>query len=44
MSFLLNDLPYTPDALEPAISKFTIELHHGKYYINYLTKLNKIVD
>lgn len=44
MSFLLNDLPYAPDALEPAISKFTIELHHGKYYNNYLTDLNKLVD
>jgi superoxide dismutase, Fe-Mn family len=43
MSFISTDLPFAPDALEPAISKRTIELHHGKYYNNYLTNLNKLV-
>jgi Fe-Mn family superoxide dismutase len=44
MSFISTDLPYAPEALEPAISKVTLELHHGKYYTDYLTKLNKIVE
>lgn len=43
MSFLLRDLPYSPNALEPAISRLTIELHHGKYYNDYLTNLNRLV-
>jgi superoxide dismutase, Fe-Mn family len=44
MSFLQTDLPFAPDALEPCISRLTIELHHGKYYIDYLANLNRLVD
>jgi superoxide dismutase, Fe-Mn family len=44
MSFIQTDLPYAPDALAPAISKLTVELHHGKYYNDYLTKLNNLVE
>lgn len=36
MPFVLPPLPYEPDALEPYISRKTIELHHGKYQGTYV--------
>ncbi|KAL7424437.1 Superoxide dismutase [Mn], mitochondrial [Cryptotrichosporon argae] len=36
----LPDLPYAYDALEPAISKSIMELHHKKHHQTYVTGLN----
>jgi superoxide dismutase, Fe-Mn family len=44
MSFKLMDLPYDEAALEPAMSKRTVELHHGKHHASYVKKLNELVD
>lgn len=38
--FELMKLPYATDALEPAISKATVELHHGKHLQGYVNNLN----
>jgi Fe-Mn family superoxide dismutase len=43
MSFELPALPYAHDALEPFISKETIEYHYGKHHNAYLTNLNKLI-
>jgi len=43
MKFELVKLPYAADALEPVISKQTIELHHGKHLLAYVTKLNELI-
>ncbi len=42
-AFQLVTLPYAPDALEPFISKATIELHHGKHLQAYVDNLNRLV-
>ncbi len=44
MSFSLPDLPYAIDALEPHISKQTLEFHHGKHHNAYVTNLNKLLE
>lgn len=36
-------LPYAPDALEPVISRQTIEYHYGKHLQTYVDNLNKLV-
>lgn len=36
-------LPYATDALQPVISKRTVELHHGKHLAGYVAKLNKLI-
>ena len=41
--FTLISLPYTPEALEPVISKETIEYHYGKHLQGYVDNLNKLV-
>ena len=41
--FTLMTLPYAPDALEPVISRETIEFHHGKHLQTYVDNLNKLV-
>lgn len=38
--FELMKLPYATDALESAISKATVELHHGKHLQGYVNNLN----
>ena len=43
MSFELPALPYEMDALEPHISKETLEYHYGKHHNTYVTKLNGLV-
>ena len=41
--FTLITLPYAPDALEPVISRQTIEYHYGKHLQTYVDNLNKLV-
>ena len=43
MEHKLTDLPYKIDALEPIISKETLEYHHGKHHQSYVTNLNKLI-
>ena len=40
----LPELPYSLDALEPHISKQTLEYHHGKHHAGYIKKLNKAIE
>lgn len=39
----LPDLPYAMDALEPHISKETLEYHYGKHHKSYVDKLNELI-
>lgn len=41
--FVLPELPYKADALEPVISRETIEYHHGKHLQAYVNTLNVLV-
>ena len=43
MSFELPPLPYKMNALEPFISKQTLEYHYGKHHQAYVTNLNNLV-
>lgn len=43
MIFELPLLPFTMDALEPFISKQTLEFHHGKHHLTYVNNLNKLI-
>lgn len=40
---VLPKLPYEMDALEPYISKETLNYHYGKHHHGYVDKLNKLV-
>tara|TARA_B100001063_G_scaffold117272_1_gene109509 strand:- start:18860 stop:19420 length:561 start_codon:yes stop_codon:yes gene_type:complete len=37
-------LPYTLDALEPLMSKETLEFHYGKHHQTYVNKLNELIE
>jgi Fe-Mn family superoxide dismutase len=39
----LPPLPYPMDALEPTISKETLEYHYGKHHQAYVTNLNNLI-
>lgn len=39
----LPPLPYALNALEPHISKETLEYHYGKHHQAYVTKLNELI-
>ena len=41
--FELMALPYALDALEPVISKKTLEFHHGKHLAGYVNNLNGLL-
>ena len=41
--FELIALPYAIDALEPVISKQTLEFHHGKHLAAYVNNLNALL-
>lgn len=41
--FELMTLPYAPEALEPVISKKTLEFHHGKHLAGYVNNLNVLL-
>lgn len=42
--FILPALPYDLDALEPILSKETLEYHYGKHHAAYITNLNGLID
>lgn len=42
--FELMELPYALQALEPVISKETIEFHHGKHLAGYVNNLNVLLE
>ncbi len=44
MKHVLHKLPYSPEALEPHISKKTIEYHYGKHHMTYVQKLNDLIQ
>lgn len=43
MPFVLPPLPYEMDALQPSISRETLEYHYGKHHKAYVTNLNNLV-
>ena len=43
MAFELPNLPYDYEALEPVISKKTLEFHHDKHHAAYVNKLNNLI-
>lgn len=43
MTFALPELPFAPDALEPAMSRETLEYHWGKHHRTYVENLNALV-
>lgn len=44
MAFELPQLPYAIDALQPYISKETLEFHYGKHHAAYVNNLNKLIE
>jgi Fe-Mn family superoxide dismutase len=44
MAFTLPPLPYPADALEAAIDKQTMEIHHGKHHKAYVDNLNAALE
>ncbi len=43
MTYVLPELPYAMDALEPYLSKETLEYHYSKHHATYVNNLNKLV-
>jgi Fe-Mn family superoxide dismutase len=43
MPFLLPDLPFAADALQPHMSAETLAFHHGKHHKAYVDKTNAMV-
>lgn len=41
--FKMKPLPFALDALQPNISKITMETHYGKHYKGYIDKTNELV-
>ncbi|PHS58326.1 MAG: superoxide dismutase [Fe] [Sulfurimonas sp.] len=39
----LPELPFEEDALEPFLSKETIQYHYGKHHTTYVNKLNELI-
>ena len=44
MTFKLPDLPYAYDALQPHMSKETLEYHHDKHHKTYVETANKLIE
>lgn len=40
----LPDLPFSPEALEPAMSATTLRTHHDKHHAGYVKKVNTFMD
>lgn len=43
MTFTLPDLPYAYDALDPYMSAETLEYHHDKHHLAYISKGNELI-
>ena len=43
MSFELPKLDYAKNALAPIMSEETLDLHHGKHHLTYITNLNNFI-
>jgi Fe-Mn family superoxide dismutase len=43
MEYKLPPLPYAMDALEPAMSRETLEFHYGKHHRTYVKELNNLI-
>ena len=43
MEHKLPELPYAMNALEPHISRETLEYHYGKHHRTYITNLNNLI-
>ncbi len=43
MAFTLPELPYAYDALQPYMSKETLEFHHDKHHKAYVDKANELI-
>lgn len=41
--FILPELPYSLDGLEPVLSKETLEYHYGKHHAAYINNLNGLI-
>ena len=44
MSFKLDNLPYSMDALAPFMSVETLEHHYGKHHLAYVNNLNGLLE
>lgn len=44
MAFELPNLPYDYDALAPYMSRETLEYHHDKHHLAYVTNGNKLAE
>jgi membrane protein required for beta-lactamase induction len=44
MAFVVPELPYPKEGLEPAISRETVETHFEKHHKGYATKLNALTQ
>jgi superoxide dismutase len=44
MSFILPELPYAYDALEPYMDALTTEIHHDKHHAGYTKNLNAALE
>jgi Fe-Mn family superoxide dismutase len=44
MSYTLPELPYSEDALDPAISAKTLSFHYGKHHQGYVKKYNNAIE
>ena len=42
--FILPDLPYAYDALEPAMSADTLRTHHDKHHKKYVDTTNQLLE
>ena len=43
MPFILPELPFAKDKLEPVMSAETLDFHHGKHHRAYVDKTNELV-
>ena len=44
MDFVVPPLPYSKDALEPVMSKETLEFHYEKHHKGYMNKLKGLIE
>jgi Superoxide dismutase len=43
-AYVVPDLPYAFDALEPYIDAPTMKIHHDKHHATYVTNINKATE